>query len=608
MRILSRSYKPSQSDTATRLAVGLAAAALVAAMTLSPSLVAAAQPDAPGSHAKGRILVMPNPGLPDDEFDKIIGPHGGKARRIGSTGLAVVDLPAGASEHAVAALLANNPHIKFAELDEAVQPSLATNDPYLGSEWHITKIGANTAWDTTQGSGVTVAILDTGVDGTHPDLAYQMVPGWNFYSNTSNTSDVKGHGTWVAGAAAATSNNGIGVAAVAGKAKIMPIRISDSTGVAYWSHIAQGISWAADRGARVASISYEGLLKSSSIISAANYMRSKGGLVVVAAGNCSCNAGLTPSTSMISVSATDANDARASFSSYGSYVVMSAPGKDIWTTNKGGGYTQGLGTSFSTPIVAGTIALMMAAKPTMSNTQIESLLFSTATDLGSAGRDSYFGYGRVNTAAAVKAVTGGTTGTADATAPTASITNPLANATVKGVVNAAVTASDNVGVTKVELRANGALVATDIAAPYSFSWDSTKVANGMATLTALSYDAAGNSKVSAPVSVNVSNATTTTVPPSTTDPNKPVVTITSPISGTIVTGKTSVTIKASATDNTSVAKQTLYIDGILKASVAGPSLSYTWNLSGVTTGTHTIKVIAYDAVSNSGYAVVQVKR
>jgi thermitase len=608
MRILSRSYKPSQSDTASRLAAGLAAAALLAAMALSPTLAVAAQPDAPGAHAKGRILVMPNPGLPDDEFDKIIGPHGGKARKIGSTGLAIVDLPAGASEHAVAALLANNPHIKFAELDEAVEPSLATNDPYLGSEWHITKIGANTAWDTTQGSGVTIAILDTGVDGTHPDLKYQMVPGWNFYSSTSNTSDVKGHGTWVAGAAAATSNNGIGVAAVAGKARIMPIRISDGSGVAYWSHIAQGISWAVDHGARVASVSYEGLLKSSSIISAANYMRSKGGLVVVAAGNCSCNAGLTPSTSMISVSATDANDARASFSSYGSYVVMSAPGKDIWTTAKGGGYTQGLGTSFSTPIVAGTIALMMAAKPTMSNTQIESLLFSTATDLGAAGRDSSFGYGRVNTAAAVKAVTGGTTGTVDATAPTASITNPLANATVKGVVNAAVTASDNVGVTKVELRANGALVATDIAAPYSFSWDSTKVANGMATLTAVSYDAAGNSNASAPVSVNVSNATTTTVPPSTTDPNKPVVTITSPISGTIVTGKTSVTIKASATDNTSVAKQSLYIDGILKASVTGASLSYTWNLSGVTTGSHTIKVIAYDALSNSGYAIVKVQR
>jgi thermitase len=610
MRILSPSNKISLSFAtdrpvgrlvSNRLAPFLSAAAILAVLSLSPTLAVAAQPEAPGSHAKGRILVMPNAGLPDAEFEKIIGPHGGKARKIAPNGLSIVELPAGASEHAVVALLANNPHIKFAELDEAAEPSLVTNDPYLGSEWHITKIGANTAWDVSQGSGVTIAILDTGVNGTHPDLTSQMVPGWNFYNNTSNTSDVKGHGTWVAGAAAATSNNGIGVAGVAGKAKIMPIRISDTSGTAYWSHIAQGITWAADHGARVANISYEGLPKSSSIISAAQYMRSKGGLVVVAAGNCSCNAGITPTTSMISVSATDANDVRASFSSYGTYVAMSAPGHYVYTTQMGGGYTQGIGTSFASPVVAGTIALMMSAKPTMSNTQIESLLFSTATDLGAAGRDIYFGYGRVNAAVAVQAVTG-TTAPVDSQAPTGKISNPLANATVTGLVNATATASDNIGVTKVELRVNGAIVATDTSAPYSFSWDSTKVANGTATLTVVAYDAAGNSGASVPVSVYVSN-----VIPLTTS-SAPVVTITSPGNGTSIAGKASVTITAKATDDVAVIKQLLYIDNVLKATFSGASMSYTWNLSGVATGSHYIKVVAYDAVSNKGTKSVRVFR
>lgn len=141
-----------------------------------------------------------------------------------------MDLPSNASEQAVAALLAHNPHIKFAELDQRVAPGLATNDPYAGSEWHLAKIGAPAAWDSTQGSGVTIAILDSGVDGSHPDLAANMVAGWNVYDNNSNTADVYGHGTAVAGTAAAVSNNGTGVASVAGGAKIMPIRISDSTG------------------------------------------------------------------------------------------------------------------------------------------------------------------------------------------------------------------------------------------------------------------------------------------------------------------------------------------------------------------------------------------
>ncbi len=587
--------------------------AAVAAGSPLTSLAAGAANGEPGSFAKGRILVMPRAGLPDAELAKIVGVHGGKARRITSSGLHVVDLPPNASEQAVANLLAHHPQLKFAELDQKATANFTPDDPYFGSEWHATKIGAPAAWDWTRGAGVTIAILDSGVDGTHPDLVAQMVSGWNFYDNNANTSDVYGHGTKTAGAAAATNNNGTGVAAIAGNAKIMPIRIADTSGTGYWSMIAQGISYAIDHGARVASISFDNLLSSSSIMSAAQYMKSKNGLVVIAAGNCSCNPNLAPNAAVIPVSATDGNDQMAGWSSYGNYVALSAPGVAIYTTTVGGGYGQVNGTSFSSPIVAATVALMMSANPGLSNTKIESLLYSTATDLGPAGRDIYYGHGRVNAAAAAQAVLGGTT-PGDTQAPTASISAPSASATVSGVVPVDAGATDNVGVTRVELRANGATVATDAIAPYGFSWDSTTVANGMATLTVVSYDAAGNSTVSVPVSVNVANATVIVPPPAppappVADSTPPLVQILSPAPGSIK-AKGSVSISASASDNGGAAgiKQTLYIDGVLKTTVSGASLSYGWNVNKISNGAHTIQVVANDAAGNTSSVSVQISK
>jgi len=248
-----------------KVARDVTALSVVTLQLASTPSVAAPQEATPGAYARGRILVMPRPGLSDAELAKIVSVHGGKARKITPFGLHVVDLPSNASEQAVVSLLAHNPHLKFAELDQKVTATLTPNDPYFGSEWHATKIGAPAAWDSTSGAGVTIAILDTGVDGTHPDLTAQMVPGWNFFSNNSSTSDSHGHGTWVSGTAAATGSNGVGVAAIAGKANVMPLVVADATETAYSSTISQGISYAIDHGARVANISYQNLLTSSSI-------------------------------------------------------------------------------------------------------------------------------------------------------------------------------------------------------------------------------------------------------------------------------------------------------------------------------------------------------
>lgn len=581
----------------TALVVGMAlACASMAVVAAPPSAVAPAA--GAEEFAKGRLLVLPRAGLSAADLEGVLRPHGGKARRVGQSDLHIVDLPPNASEKAVQALLKHHPKLKFAELDRRVSAAFVPNDPYLGSQWYSAKINAPTAWDTTRGSGVTIAILDTGVSATHPDLAASLVPGWNVYNNNSDTSDVHGHGTAVAGSAAAASNNSVGVAGVAGAAKIMPIRIADANAYAYWSTVAQGITWAADRGARVANISYVGVAGSAAVQSAAQYMKNKGGLVVVCAGNNGIDEGLPFSTTMIPVSATDSSDVKTSWSSFGQFVAVSAPGINIWTTARSGGYEQWWGTSIASPVTAGVVALMMSANSALTASQVESLLYASAVDLGVPGRDPVYGHGRIDAAAAVNAARVATP--TDTVAPNASITSPGGGSTVSGVVNVDASATDNVGITRVELRANNGLVATDTSAPFQFAWNSASVANGNATLMATAYDAAGNSRASSAVTVNVANSVVADVSP-------PSVAIMNPKGGTV---SGTVQVSLSATDNSGAAgiRQSLYINGVLKASGVGGSLSYAWNTRKEKAGTYTLRAEARDAAGNSSSVTKQVTR
>jgi thermitase len=548
-------------------------------------------------HAPGRLLIGARAGVSDAEMRKLLGPYAGRATRIGRSDLHIANVPVGA-EKTIVDFLAKHPQLKFAELDRRLAPSFTANDPYAGSQWHLSKIGSNIAWDSAQGAGITIAILDSGVDGTHPDLSARMVAGWNFLDNNANAADVNGHGTAVAGAAAATLNNGTGVAGTAGQARIMPVRIADANAYAYYSTIAQGINWAADNGARVANISYAAG-GSAAVQSAAQYMKSKGGLVIVAAGNNGIDEMIAPTTTMIIVSATNSTDSKTSWSSYGAAVSLAAPGQDIWTTVRGGIYQAWWGTSLASPVVAGVVGLMMSAKPSLGSGQIESLLFSSATDLGAAGRDPLYGYGRVNAAAAVQ--TSLSAVAADTQAPSASISAPLANSSVSGMVAVDVVASDNVGVAKVELRVNGATVATDMVAPFGFSWDSSKQANGMNTLAAVAFDAAGNSASSAAVSVNVANSVAA-------DTSPPSISISTPKAGSVVSG--SVSISSSASDNAGAAgiKQTLLIDGVQVASGTGATLSYSWNTRKASAGSHIIQALAQDAAGNKSSSSVSVSK
>src|SRR4030095_937051 len=339
LRVIARSSlrrHDAVSDNEIRLSCCARLVALVSLGVLSIAVGAAPPEGSPGAQqqadhvykndprqvrwVKGRVLVQPRAGLAEKHLDKILSEHGGRrVQRISQINTYIVELPEGANEAAVAKALSSHPHIKFAELDQAAAPNLMVNDQYFPNEWHLAKIDAPTAWGATAGSGVIIAILDSGVDSTHPDLIANLVPGWNFSDNNSNTSDVQGHGTAVAGIVSAVGNNSVGVAGVSFTSKIMPLRITDATGYAWWSLVAQGITYAADHGAKVANVSYEGACCSSTIISPAQYLRSKGGVLTASAGNDGTQMTYTPSDYVTTVSATDSSDAFASFSAYGNY-------------------------------------------------------------------------------------------------------------------------------------------------------------------------------------------------------------------------------------------------------------------------------------------------
>lgn len=554
----------------------------------------------------GRLLVQPRAGLSEAEFDKIIKKQGGKqVGKIEGINVRVIQLPPQASEKAVEALLKNNKHLKFAERDMIVRPEGTANDTYYSSAWHLPKIGATTAWDVTTGDNVVIAVLDSGVDATHPDLAGRLIPGWNFYDNNSNTADVFGHGTLVAGSASANTNNGVGVASVAGNALIMPLRISATDGSASFSNMAKALTWAADKGAHVANISYQSVSGSATVASAAQYMKNKGGVTVVAAGNTGVEQTFAPTDTMISVSATTSSDAVASWSSYGSYVDVAAPGSGIWTTKKGGGYGSANGTSFASPVTAAVIAMMRSVNPVLPPADLEKILISTAVDLGTAGFDKKFGHGRINAAAAVSAAQSAKV--SDTSAPSVGIGAPIAGAKVSGLVAVDVSASDNVGVSRVELFVNGTKFASDTTAPYSFSWDSAAVADGNVSLTAYAYDAAGNF-ASRAVTVAVSNA----VPPS--EPEKtvadtvaPTASLINPTAGSTLSAS-KVAVSGAGVDNVGVVALRLYVDGKLETTVSGSKLSYSLNTRKLSTGTHTIALEAVDAAGNSGVQSVSVRR
>jgi subtilisin family serine protease len=390
-------------------------------------LVAGAPPSGP-RFVPGQILVKPKASLAETNWAEKLVHHGASHRRtLDRLNVRVVGVPEQKAE-AVLAALRDDPEIEFAERDYIAQADYMPNDPYVtsGTAWHLSRIQAQSAWDLTAGvSDILVGVLDSGINAAHPDLAGQFVPGYDYVSFDTDPADDFGHGTAVAGTIVAAGNNGVGSAGVAFGCRVLPVKVVDSTGYATYSALASGIRYATDHGVRVINMSVGGSSSSSTLQAAVNYAWNSNVVLVASAGNNSDNVPQYPSACdhVIAVSATEPDDTRASFSSFGTYVTLSAPGDTIWTTDNdlAQPYGSWRGTSFSSPIVAGVAALMASENPLLSNTQIVALLEQTADDIGAPGRDIYFGFGRVN---AFRAVTAASTESGDIPPPPPDTNSP----------------------------------------------------------------------------------------------------------------------------------------------------------------------------------------
>jgi thermitase len=312
---------------------------------------------------------------------------------IGATALAV---PLG-SEVAVAQALAARAGVEWAQPNFIRRIAMIPNDPLYDRQWGLRKIDAPAAWEVTLGSpSIVVAVIDTGVDLTHPDLQGRLVPGRNLLEPELPPQDDGGHGTHVAGTIAATINNGMGVAGVAPGASIMPIKALKANGSGKDTTVAQGVMWAADNGARIVNMSFGGTEVSRPLSEAVSYAARKGIITVVAAGNEGVETPSYPAATEpnIAVAATDQNDRRGPYSNFGSWIVISAPGTGIWSTWWGGqsSYRLDNGTSMAAPHVSGVIALMLSLRPELTIPEITGILRSTADPVQEPG----IGAGRVN--------------------------------------------------------------------------------------------------------------------------------------------------------------------------------------------------------------------
>lgn len=345
-----------------------------------------------------------------------------------ASGMEVVQLPSGQSAAAAAAQLSQNPAIEYAEpvftfpypqvfADEApapTPPASFPNDPMFSRQWAHKITDSQGGWAVTKGDKkVIIGIVDSGVDINHPDLKGKIVDTFNGADNNKDVEDVVGHGTHVAGIAAAMTNNGTGVAGVAPDCGILAVKVSSGkSSFPSTAGIANGIIWAADHGADVINLSLGSSRQSRAITDAVKHAISKDVVVIAATGNDGRRTKSYPAATdgVIAVGSTTSRDGLSSFSNYGKHVSVAAPGSNILSTFplndnliKQKEYGSISGTSMATPFVTGLAALILSQHPNLDSQAVRQALESSADDKGDPGWDEKFGHGRVNVANALSA-------------------------------------------------------------------------------------------------------------------------------------------------------------------------------------------------------------
>ncbi|WP_042145218.1 S8 family peptidase [Paucisalibacillus sp. EB02] len=300
---------------------------------------------------------------------------------------------------AVVKALNNNPNVEYAEPNYVLNATWSPNDTYFSPSYQygLFNTDADHAWDVTRGSSSQeIAVLDTGVDYNHPDLDGKVVLGYDFVQNDWYPQDQNGHGTHVAGIAAAETNNATGIAGMAPNTKVLAVRVLDAQGSGSLADIADGIIYAADAGAEVINLSLGCNCDTQTLENAVNYAWNRGAVVVAAAGNDGVRTTFEPASyeNVIAVGAVDSNNRKANFSNWGTWVDVMAPGVDIASTYPNNSYVYMSGTSMASPYVAGQAALLTGQGK--NNVQVRVAIENTAVYMNGVGRTVEHGLINVN--------------------------------------------------------------------------------------------------------------------------------------------------------------------------------------------------------------------
>ncbi|MCX6568239.1 MAG: S8 family peptidase [Candidatus Aminicenantes bacterium] len=383
-------------------------------------------------YAADRVLVRFKPDVVDAYAEGLLRSYGfSSIRLIPRIGVYSVWTSPGVSVAETLAMLRRNGDIEQARPDYRARPADTPNDPFfsryqynLRNRGGVLDIGdiqlqttagddikATPAWDAARGDPeVVIAILDSGVDRTHPDLAAKVIsPGWDFANDDEDATDDNWHGTHVAGVAAADTNNAQGIAGVAWDCKILPVKVAGADGMGFYSWIIDGIIWATDQGAEVINLSMGGDFDDPFLEDACKYAFDRGVVVVASAGNDFGGPVLYPAaydSYVLAVAATDYSDQPADFSNSGPQVDVAAPGVYIlgpapqWYVGEGYlPYVFASGTSQAAPHVSGLAALIKSLKPELTPADVMKIIRYTADDVNASvdrGRDDHIGYGRIN--------------------------------------------------------------------------------------------------------------------------------------------------------------------------------------------------------------------
>jgi thermitase len=443
------------------------------------------------------------------------------------------------------ARLKQDSSVESVTLDYVVQTMFTPNDPYYSApyptskygniaEWAAQFIGAEQAWDSTVGdSSIIIAIVDTGIDANHPDLTGKVVLAKNFVKG-ERVSDSFGHGTHVAGIAAAQTNNGTGIAGICGRCSLMSVKVLGADGSGSISNVVSGITYATDFGARVINLSLGSSSRSTIMRDALDYALNNNVLPVVAMGNANTNnvGDLAYWYSALSVGAVDQQGAKASFSNFGLQTDVTAPGVAVLSTmptypvtlNTQYGYKMNYdalsGTSMATPVVAGLAGLILSKNPALTATQVKGMIESSAGDAASFNLTS--GFGPVHAPAAITLAVQG-----DNTAPTLTSLLPKPGSVLVRNVTFSTAVSDNVAVHHVDFVSAGArhfLPATSVGdpggkgkngslaiAPWSSLFSSTTQWNGLFDVAVIAFDRSGNGSTPSAGNYDIENAYVTKV-------------------------------------------------------------------------------------------------